>query len=259
MSDEHNARTSSLEARLTSVKMEIDDDDEDVMFVTIDMTNESAMPVGGLSAYITTDKGTKVQPLTSITSLGPGLTRTFSFEFPLETGTWTYSVSGSGQNLTLGPYEADFTFETEEGRTFGNAIGSSLFSGAFDANLDSFGKVQEKELIDPSSVVMTSYHGENAAGGATKVKLGEAKAAKSEEEGPRTPPWATASPAESSDSLSAPLGQPDPLLAPIASTPVSAPVAETEEVVDLLALPLTPTSNEPTPPVEALPPVALLL
>ena len=29
MSDEHNARTSSLEARLTSVKMEIDDDDED--------------------------------------------------------------------------------------------------------------------------------------------------------------------------------------------------------------------------------------
>lgn len=210
MSDEHNTRTSSLEARLTSVKMEIDDDDEDVVFVTIDMTNESAMPVGGLSAYITTNKGTKIEPLTSITSLGPGLTRTFSFEFPLETGTWTYSVSGSGQNLSLGPYEADFAFEAEERRTFGNAIGSSLFSGAFDANLDAFGKVQEKELIDPKSVIMTAYHGENAAGGATKVKLGEAKAAKTDEEGPRTPPWATASPAESNDPLSAPLGQPDP-------------------------------------------------
>ena len=43
MSDEHNARTSSLEARLTLVKMEIDDDDEDVVFVTIDMTNELSL------------------------------------------------------------------------------------------------------------------------------------------------------------------------------------------------------------------------
>ena len=45
MSDEHSARTTSLEARLTSVKMEIDDDDEDVLFVTIDMTNEAAIPI----------------------------------------------------------------------------------------------------------------------------------------------------------------------------------------------------------------------
>ena len=145
MSDEHSARTSSLEARLLSVKMEIDDDDEDVLFVTIDMTNEAAIPIGGLSAYITTSSGTKVEPLTAITSLGPGLTRTFSFEFQLDTGTWTYSISGSGQNLSLGPYEADFTFEAQEGRSFGNAIGSSLFSGAFDANLDAFGQVQEKK------------------------------------------------------------------------------------------------------------------
>ena len=29
MSDEHSARTTSLEARLTSVKMDIDDDDEE--------------------------------------------------------------------------------------------------------------------------------------------------------------------------------------------------------------------------------------
>ena len=233
MSDEHSTRTGSLEARLTSVKMEIDDDDEDVLFVTIDMTNEAATPVGGLSAYITTSTGKKIDPLTAITSLGPGLTRTFSFEFPLDTGTWTYSVTGSGQNLSLGPYEADLEYIAEEGRAFGNAIGSSLFSGAFDANLDTFGQVQEKELIDPTTVVMTSYHGENSAGGATKVKLGEAKKASSDEEGPRTPPWATASPSSASDPLSAPLGQPDPLFA----TPVPTPPAA-EEPIDLLALPL---------------------
>ena len=72
MSDEHSARTASLEARLTSVKMEIDDDDEDVLFVTIDMTNEAAIPIGGLQAFITTSKGKKIEALTSITSLGPG-------------------------------------------------------------------------------------------------------------------------------------------------------------------------------------------
>ncbi len=108
--------------------------------------------MNALEAFVTTSKGKKIEALTAITSLGPGLTRTFSFEFQLDSGTWSYSVKGGGQNLTLGPYDSDFIYESEEGRSFGNAIGSSLFSGAFDANLDSFGKVQEKELIDASSV-----------------------------------------------------------------------------------------------------------
>ena len=34
MSDQHSQRAASLEARLTDVKMEIDDDDEDVILVT---------------------------------------------------------------------------------------------------------------------------------------------------------------------------------------------------------------------------------
>lgn len=249
MSDEHNARTASLEGRLTSVKMEIDDDDEDVLFVTIDMTNEAAIPIGGLSAYITTSSGQKIEALTAITSLGPGLTRTFSFEFPLDTGTWTYTLSGSGQNMSLGPYEADFSYEAEEGRSFGNAIGSSLFSGAFDANLDSFGQVQEKELIDASTIVMTSYQGENAAGGATKVKRGSSKK-ESDEEGPRKPPWASSKPTPSAlDPLSAPLGNPDPLLAPLSPTPAPTVVAE-DEPIDLLALTLPPSVTETAPEPE---------
>ncbi|MDE0858474.1 MAG: hypothetical protein OSA38_07910, partial [Candidatus Poseidoniaceae archaeon] len=247
MGDEHNARTASLEARLTSVKMEIDDDDEDVLFVTIDMTNEAAIPIGGLSAYITTSSGQKIEALTAITSLGPGLTRTFTFEFPLDTGTWTYTLSGSDQTLSLGPYEAHFNYEAEEGRTFGNAIGSSLFSGAFDANLDSFGQVQEKELIDASTVVMTSYQGENAVGGATKVKRGSSEKKPSGEEGPRKPPWAASEPKTSTpDPLSAPLGHPDPLLAPLSPTPAPTAVLE-DEPIDLLALTLPPSVAEAVP------------
>ena len=42
MSDDHSVRTASLEARLSTVEMDIDDDDEDVVLVTVDMTNEAA-------------------------------------------------------------------------------------------------------------------------------------------------------------------------------------------------------------------------
>ena len=126
MSDDHTARAASLEARLSSVQMEIDDDDEDVILVSVDMTNEAVIPLGGLEVHVLTSDGKKVESDSGISSLGPGLTRNFSFEFPLEKGTWTFSVSGAGQSLSLGPYDADFTFEAEQGRAFGNAIGSTL-------------------------------------------------------------------------------------------------------------------------------------
>ena len=123
MSDDHTVRTSSLEARLSSVQMDIDDDDEDVLFVTVDMTNEASIPLGGLDISVLTSDGKKVSSQSGISSLGPGLTRNFTFEFPLETGTWTFEVSGSGQKLSLGPFDAEFTFEADQGRSLGNSIG----------------------------------------------------------------------------------------------------------------------------------------
>ena len=193
MSDDHTVRTSSLEARLSSVQMDIDDDDEDVLFVTVDMTNEASIPLGGLDISVLTSDGKKVSSQSGISSLGPGLTRNFTFEFPLETGTWTFEVSGSGQKLSLGPFDADFTFEADQGRSLGNSIGSSLFSGAFDENLGMFGQVNEREMIDPSKMVMTTYVGENAEGGSTKISLGTSSSdddsESTDEDGPRVPPW----------------------------------------------------------------------
>ena len=49
MSDQHSQRAASLEARLTDVKMEIDDDDEDVVLAVVTLTNEAAIPMGGLN------------------------------------------------------------------------------------------------------------------------------------------------------------------------------------------------------------------
>ena len=236
MSDDHTVRAASLEARLSTVLMDIDDDDEDVILASINMTNEAAIPLGGLEVHILTSDGKKVESESGISSLGPGLTRNFSFEFPLEKGTWSFKVSGAGQSLSLGPYEADFTYEEEKGRVFGNAIGSNLFSGAFDSNLDSFGKTSEREIIDPSSVVLTSYSGENSSGGSTKISLGESKveAADSKDEA-RVPPWQQKKTSE-----------PTPVESPTPSGDLLLHVAKTNSAAEML-LAAAPEIVESTP------------
>ena len=102
-------------------------------------------------------------------------------------------MSGSGQNLSLGPYEADFTYEADQGRILGNSIGASLFSGAFDQDLGMFGQINEREMIDPSKMVMTTYFGENAEGGSTKISIGDpsndVESDSEDDDAPRIPPW----------------------------------------------------------------------
>ena len=172
MSQEHVATAGPLSVILQSVRMEIDDDDEDIVEVTLNLTNESAIPIGGITATISTSLGSQVEPTAGVSSIGPGLTRSFSFAFKLSDGEWTFSLQGQGQSLTLGPYEADFEFQQAKGRLLGNAVGTSLFSGAFDSDLGDFGNVQERELIDASQVQMSTFYGENAEGGATKISAG---------------------------------------------------------------------------------------
>ena len=165
MTDEHIVTAGSLTAFLQSVRMEIDDNDEDIVEVSIELTNESAIPVGGLEATIKTSTGTTIEPVSGVTSIGPGLTRSFSFAFKLSDGNWSFSLNGQGKTLSLGPYDVDFEFQKATGRKPGNAIGSSLFTGAFDNHLDDFGNVQERELINPNEVQMSTFFGENSEGG----------------------------------------------------------------------------------------------
>ena len=87
MSEEHIQRVSPLESRLLLAKMEIDDDDQDVVFVSIEISNEASIPVGGLDIFIQTNDKRKVESHEGISSIGPGLTRKFTFEFPLEKAT----------------------------------------------------------------------------------------------------------------------------------------------------------------------------
>ena len=228
--------------------MEIDDDDEDIIQVVVDVVNESSIPIGGLQATIVDAKGTRYEPTEGISSIGPGLTRQFKFEAHIHSGTWTFEFNGGGQSMKLGPYEADFEYAAEKGRALGNAIGSSLFSGAFDNHLGDFGNTEERGIIDASSVVMTSYVGENMEGGGTKVLRGDAV---EEEDGPRTPPWATSSP---EPAPLTPLEAPSTPSEPTPLRPLTPPVAETapvpEPAADPLLTPLTPVAAAPEPTPE---------
>ena len=62
ISQEHSATAGSLSVVLQTVRMEIDDDDEDIVEVMLNLTNESAIPIGGISANIKTSLGTTVEP-----------------------------------------------------------------------------------------------------------------------------------------------------------------------------------------------------
>ena len=57
--------------------MEIDDDDEDVILAIIELSNEAAIPVGGLEIFVKPVLK-EIQAQEGISSLGPGLTRSFT-------------------------------------------------------------------------------------------------------------------------------------------------------------------------------------
>ncbi len=223
MSDEHLTRDPPIECRLVSTSMEIDDDDEDVIQVAIEVSNEAAMPIGGLEIFIQTSDNKKVESVEGISSLGPGLTRKFTFEFPLQKGNWTFMLRSPTVNADLGPYDSEFTFQAGKSRVYNNAIGTGMFTDAFSGDLGDFGNVEERGLIDASSIKMTSYYGENSAGGSTTITAGRIKPdSKSTEDAPRIPPWEKGN---------------DPLLntpAPVSTKPT--PTAENPEpAADLLA------------------------
>ena len=248
MSDEYYTRAPPLECRLMSASMEIDDDDQDVVQVIVEVSNEEAMPIGGLEIFIQTSNKKKVTSEQGISSLGPGLTRKFTFEFPLQKGNWTFMLRSPSVEADLGPFDHDFTFQAEKGRVYNNSIGSGMFTDAFTSDLGDFGQVEERGLIDASSIKMTSYFGENSAGGATAITVGNAPVEESNnEEAPRVPPWQKSG---------------DPLLSAPVTTPTEAPTPTepTTDSTDLLAFskqvsqaPVEtvtepPTTTAPTPP-----------
>ena len=233
----------SLQAEVINIKMDINDDDEDVIIATVSITNEAPVPMGGLDVAVITNTGAKHLSQEGVTSLGPGIQRDWTFEFPLDSGEWTFLLKGSSDEIKMGPYAYDFEYSVTQGRKLSSNIGSSLFSGAFDQNLADFGNIKEREMIDPSKVVLTSYSAENSEGGETLIKsdIDPLSTGLTSTNDARDAPILNANPVRE-----APLSQPsrteDPLLAHAASS------ASVREAPISPLTPPTPPAGPPTPP-----------
>jgi len=233
----------SLQAEVINIKMDINDDDEDVIIATVSITNEAPVPMGGLDVAVITNTGAKHLSQEGVTSLGPGIQRDWTFEFPLDSGEWTFVLKGSSDEIKMGPYAYDFEYSVTQGRKLSSNIGSSLFSGAFDQNLADFGNIKEREMIDPSKVVLTSYSAENSEGGETLIKsdIDPLSTGLTSTNDARDAPILNANPVRE-----APLSQPsrteDPLLAHAASS------ASVREAPISPPTPPTPPAGPPTPP-----------
>ena len=249
----------SLQAEVIDIRMDINDDDEDVVIAKVSITNEAPVPMGGLDVAVITHLGAKHHSQEGVTSLGPGIQRDWTFEFPLDSGEWTFVLTGSSSEIKIGPFAFDFEYSATQGRKLSSNIGSSLFTGAFDLSLGDFGKVKEREMIDSSKVVLTSYSAENSRGGETTIKADIDKLStgltSTSGNDARDAPILNANPVRD-----APLSQPsrteDPLLAhnPSSSSVRESPVGPSPPAADLLT-PLTPPTPAPaaTPEVTSTP------
>ncbi|MEC8670087.1 MAG: hypothetical protein VXY11_02580 [Candidatus Thermoplasmatota archaeon] len=254
----------SLQAEVIDIRMDINDDDEDVVIAKVSITNEAPVPMGGLDVAVITHLGAKHHSQEGVTSLGPGIQRDWTFEFPLDSGEWTFVLTGTSSEINIGPFAFDFEYSATQGRKLSSNIGSSLFTGAFDLSLGDFGKVKEREMIDSSKVVLTSYSAENSRGGETTIKTNMDKLStgltSTSGNDARDAPILNANPVRD-----APLSQPsrteDPLLAhnPSSSSVRESPVGPSPPAADLLKPPTPPTPEpvaapEVTPTPVPLPP-----
>ena len=88
--------------------------------------------------------------------------------------------------VDMGPFDAAFEYTAPSQRRLSSAVGSSLFSGAFDDHFTDYGNVKETELINPDEIQVTQYTIESASGGNQVItKTDEA----SDEPEARVPPW----------------------------------------------------------------------
>ena len=243
MSESHIGRSGALVARLVSVSMEIDDDDRDVINVQVEVSNEASIPMGQLEPLVETSEGTSFTPIDAITSIGPGLSRTYEFNFSIMGGDWNFRLwhnsAGGRRSVDIGPHHSEFTLQkADPTRTPKSAMGEGLFGGAFDLGMDIFGSTSERELIDSGHIELVEYEAEDDEGGSTRINVLDVE--------PTAPLSAPITPIEALMPLSAPI-------APIESlAPLSAPTGPPEPPT--AQAPIAPLQAPPTGPPE--PPVA---
>ena len=79
-------------ATLWAIVEEIDDDDEDILEVTIDVVNESSRDLWDISGDIRAMDGTHANPRGAPSRIGAGDSDELTFWVPSDTGAWLFKI-----------------------------------------------------------------------------------------------------------------------------------------------------------------------
>ena len=108
---QQTASSNGVTAALWGVVEEIDDDDEDILEVTIDVVNDSSRDMWDINGDIRSMDGTHAHPLNKPERIESGEGNQLTFWVPAETGAWLFKIdyntdAGRG-TVELGPFAND--------------------------------------------------------------------------------------------------------------------------------------------------------
>ena len=252
---QRTASSHGVTATLWAVVEEIDDDDEDILEVTIDVSNGSNWDLWDIKGDIRAMDGTHAQPLGAPSRIESGNGEELKFWVPSDTGAWLFKIdyntdSGSG-SVELGPFTNDLRIEgaARPSRTVSTSMNSSAIvedtgggdplAAAFGAAMDGFGDDEKSDSIlgveatsnDPMQAAFAG--GLLASQQTPSAPVSAPLAPLAPPAGPPSPPAAAplASPAgppspPAAAPLAPPAGPPSPPSGPPSSPPAFAPAAD---------------------------------
>ena len=145
---QRSASSNGVTATLWAVVEEIDDDDEDILEVTIDVTNDSNRDLWDISGDIRAMDGTHAHPRGAPSRIESGEGDELTFWVPSDTGAWLFKIdfntdSGPG-TVELGPFtnELRIVAASRPERIPKNPV-KKVASGSLDAIADAFGTALE--------------------------------------------------------------------------------------------------------------------
>lgn len=108
---QQTASSNGVTAALWGVVEEIDDDDEDILEVTIDVVNDSSRDMWDINGDIRSMDGTHAHPLNKPERIESGEGNQLTFWVPSDTGAWLFKIdyntdAGRG-TVELGPFAND--------------------------------------------------------------------------------------------------------------------------------------------------------
>ena len=156
---QRSASSDGVTATLWAVVEEIDDDDEDILEVTIDVTNESNRDLWDISGDIRAMDGTHAHARGAPSRIESGEDGELTFWVPSDTGAWLFKIdfntdSGPG-TVELGPFTNDLRIAATSrpervsknslnSETNLSASSSDPMASVFGTALEGFGDEEER-------------------------------------------------------------------------------------------------------------------